>query len=205
MVQGWNNSNYLFLVENKDESFEFTIKYKFNEFLPEFQFVGILNWDEFLVADSNSKHYVIPTIPLDVKYLTPIPDFDQEFNLIPDQKLFNLIRWHVMPVVFGGDPTSEENIKWIDLDQHVDVVIWWNEQYRYHKRFKVSQNFNEKQLFDAAYILADEIRLGKHSQPNWFKSLFTKNQHIQTLKSRCPGFTDEEYGKAIGKAMFETR
>ena len=205
MIQGWNNSNYLYLIESQTESLNLANKYKINGILSEYQFYGILNWDEFILKDGSSQYFKIPTVPFVANFLKPIPDFEPNVNLSPDPKLFNLIRWHVKPVVFGGDPVSETNISWVDFDQHIDLVIWWNEQYRHHKNINSSPNFTENQLHHSAYFLADEIRAGKHVQPNWFKSLFSSNPNIQILKNRCPGYTDEEYRIALGKAMFETR
>jgi hypothetical protein len=32
--------------------------------------------------------------------------------------------------VFGGDPTLGDNVTWVTLTQHTELVQWWNQKYR---------------------------------------------------------------------------
>jgi len=48
----------------------------------------------------------------------------------PDDRYAGRIKWYIQPIVFGGNPASEENVAWIDIKKHQEFVIWWNEEYR---------------------------------------------------------------------------
>jgi len=40
------------------------------------------------------------------------------------------IKWYIKPVLFGGEPELSDNIKWVELDQHAQLVRFWNQKYR---------------------------------------------------------------------------
>lgn len=59
-------------------------------------------------------------------------------------------------------------------------------------------------LSDAAYAVADAYR--SHAWPEWEGDdrkawAFL----VGELERRCPGFTREEYGRALGQGFFESR
>ena len=45
-------------------------------------------------------------------------------NLAADE-----IKWYITPVVFGGDPSLADNVTWVALDQHAQLVKFWNGKY----------------------------------------------------------------------------
>lgn len=51
-------------------------------------------------------------------------------ELEPDSRLAGKIKWYIKPLIFGGDPESEDNLTWLPHDQHIDLVTWWNAKYR---------------------------------------------------------------------------
>ncbi len=51
-------------------------------------------------------------------------------SLVPDEQFQGLIKWTIKPIVFGGSPTEDENMTWVDLPKHQELVRWWNETYR---------------------------------------------------------------------------
>jgi hypothetical protein len=40
------------------------------------------------------------------------------------------VKWYTKPVVFGGDPLDQENTIWVTLEEHVQLVKWWNDRYQ---------------------------------------------------------------------------
>jgi hypothetical protein len=48
----------------------------------------------------------------------------------PDAKVRGRIKWYIKPIVFGGDPNLGDNVTWITLRQHFELVTWWNRKYR---------------------------------------------------------------------------
>ena len=40
------------------------------------------------------------------------------------------IKWYVTPIVFGGNPALKDNIIWVTLAEHTELVQWWNRKYR---------------------------------------------------------------------------
>lgn len=58
-------------------------------------------------------------------------------------------------------------------------------------------------LASAAYGLCLEMRL----DPRWRDAMNRAGdtEAVAELRARCPGFTDEEYGRAIAKGMMASR
>jgi hypothetical protein len=50
--------------------------------------------------------------------------------LEPDLRFTGKIKWYTKPIVFGGDPSDPSNTLWISHEQHMQLVTWWNLQYR---------------------------------------------------------------------------
>ena len=50
-------------------------------------------------------------------------------RLEADSTLTNRIKWYVQPILFGGDPSAEDNIRWMPMDEHAEIVKWWNKFY----------------------------------------------------------------------------
>jgi hypothetical protein len=130
MVQGWHNDDYLILFEEQLEAISMTARYNAAIFLPGYTIAGLKGWDDFIVRDSAQQFYTVSTVPLAAKHLKPFT-FDIDVSALrPDSRLTDKIKWYVQPLVFGGDPQSEQNMTWITLDQHTEAVKWWNAKYR---------------------------------------------------------------------------
>ncbi|WP_395737346.1 hypothetical protein [Prosthecobacter sp.] len=64
-----------------------------------------------------------------------------------------------------------------------------------------------RKLEDAGYVLAEEIRDGrwKHVTDLARKPAPACAELIDELRRRCPGFTAEEYQRALGDGLFASR
>jgi hypothetical protein len=92
--------------------------------------LGIAGWDDFIVRDSPSRTYRVPTVPLDPDLLTPFDLPDDPVTVQPDARFTGKIKWYVKPIVFGGDPNIGDNLIWVTHEQHAQLVVWWNQQHR---------------------------------------------------------------------------
>lgn len=129
MIEGWHYEDYLILCENQVEADQLADRYALSTFLPGYVLVGLKGWDDFIVSDSSGKTHTVPTVPLAATDLRPFSFGTSDFTLRADERLAGKIKWHVHPIVFGGDPSAEQNIAWVTLDQHIDLVRWWNAKY----------------------------------------------------------------------------
>jgi hypothetical protein len=136
MNEGWQDNDYLILLE-QDESAAAMEAYCFDRYVPGYRLVGLKGWGDFIVVDSLGTLYTVPTVPLDASYASPLV-LPQEILLKPDSRLKGRIRWHLKPLVFGGNPADDTNIAWVSHAQHRELVCWWNEQYRSAKAHKSS-------------------------------------------------------------------
>ena len=130
MLEGWHNDDYLVLSEGKAEADHITELYGISEYLPDYTVVGLRGWDDFIVADSQGRLFGIPTLPLDPKGLTPFVVQIDPAALKPDQRFTKKVKWYVKPILFGGDWRANENIAWLSLEEHAELVRWWNKFYR---------------------------------------------------------------------------
>ena len=58
-------------------------------------------------------------------FTLPVP-----LSLTVDERFKGKIKWYIKPIVFGGAPNVGENLAWVNHDQHIELVRWWNEHYR---------------------------------------------------------------------------
>ncbi|WP_240351975.1 hypothetical protein [Pseudomonas simiae] len=128
MNEGWQNGDY-FIVFTEDESLAAMKAYRFDHHLPGYTLLGLRGWDDFIVINSSGVMFTIPTLPLDASYAAPFA-LPQEIFLEPDERFAGRIKWYTKPLVFGGDAADKTNFAWITHEQHVELVTWWNEQYR---------------------------------------------------------------------------
>jgi hypothetical protein len=128
MVEGWHGDDYLALYSD-EEGQSASERYGIASLLPGFSIVGLHNWDDFIVRDSDGKFFIVPTVPCDLEHLTPyrIPP---TYGLEPDTRNLGRIKWYTKPIIFGGDPNPGENLTWVPPDQHASLVRWWNQLYR---------------------------------------------------------------------------
>ncbi len=129
MTEGWQNEDYLILFDEK-ESTDLSLRYEINKYLVGYRIVGLTGWDDFIVEGVDGKLFTIPTIPLDPKHLSPFGLSIRHAELRPDHRLLGKIKWYTKPVVFGGDPSARDNMTWVTLEQHIQLVNWWNKLYQ---------------------------------------------------------------------------
>ncbi len=128
MNEGWYDEKYL-VIFSEEESNDKTERYRLGEYLPGYSVVGLKGWDDFIVVDRAGNLFTVPTMPLTSQYLEAF-SLPAQLSLTPDPRFQGRIKWYITPIVFGGDPQIGENLTWVNHDQHVELVIWWNEQYR---------------------------------------------------------------------------
>lgn len=128
MNEGWHNDDYLILL-SQDESATATAAYGFARIMPGYRMLGLRGWEEFIVIDSDGELHTVPTVPLDPSLATPFM-LAEQISLQPDNRFRGKIKWHLSPLVFGGDPTDDTNLAWVSHAQHAELVCWWNDQYR---------------------------------------------------------------------------
>lgn len=129
MREGWVGEDYLILFEG-DEREAKSANYLLSELLPGYKLVGLRGWDDFIVGDNAGHLFTVPTVPVSTTCLAPfqLPSEDQAWK--EDERCRGKIKWHVKPLLFGGDPTSHQNQAWINHDQHAQLVQYWNNMYR---------------------------------------------------------------------------
>ncbi|MES2470037.1 MAG: hypothetical protein V4675_22285 [Verrucomicrobiota bacterium] len=129
MIEGWHNEDYFILFDEQLEAMRITQRYMLDRRLPGYTIIGLCSWDDFIVRDSDGTIFTLPTVPARPTHLRQTA-FDIDLTAIqPDPKIRGQVKWYIQPLIFGGDPTSSQNITWISLDQHVDAVNWWNNKY----------------------------------------------------------------------------
>ena len=129
MNEGWHNDDYLILFDDT-ESEQMTSGYGLSETLPDFSVVALSGWDDFIVRNQAGKLFRVPTVPMLHQDLSAQPALAEPSSLTPDDRFTGKIKWYTKPIVFGGDPSSEENMIWVDIQQHQELVRWWNQKYR---------------------------------------------------------------------------
>lgn len=127
--EGWQADSYL-IIFSKSEMQSLTEAYGINLLIPGYSLVGLDSWDDFIVKNSNGDMFTIPTVPAIPKYLKPFHLKLEQIKLTPDERLVGKIKWYVKPVVFGGDPQIGDNVMWISIEKHTEVVKWWNQKYK---------------------------------------------------------------------------
>lgn len=128
MQEGWLNDNYLILFSDAELE-DISQRYAITHLLPGYTIVGLWGWDDFIVQDPSGNTYTIPTLPLDKRYLK---DFrlPEPVSLETDNRYQGKIKWYITPLIFGGDANDPKNLIWVSHEQHAQLVIWWNKQYR---------------------------------------------------------------------------
>ena len=137
MREGWCNDDYWVLCEDQKEAEHLTAIYGLAEYLPGYFIVGLKGWDYFILIDRESQYFSVPTIPLEQASLAPFHFPAEPLRLESDDRFTRKIKWYVKPIPFGGDPSAKENMAWLSLDEHAEVVKWWNKFY--YDTFKKQQ------------------------------------------------------------------
>jgi hypothetical protein len=129
MKEGWFNDDYWMMCESQKEAEHLTTHYGVSEYFPGHGVVGLKGWDYFILCDSQNRYFVVPTVPMTISELMPF-EMPDSLRLEADERIAKKIKWYVKPIVFGGDPTAQENIVWISADEHAKLVRWWNQAYK---------------------------------------------------------------------------
>lgn len=132
MNEGWLNDDYLIFF-SEAEIEDALKKYGISESLPGYVLLGLRGWDDFIVRDSSGKIYCVPTVPIDKQYLKE-QELPKSATLKADSRFKGKIKWYVKPLVFGGNPNEKDNLTWVTHEQHSQLVVWWNNQYRTLKK-----------------------------------------------------------------------
>jgi hypothetical protein len=129
MIEGWDGDDYLILFDEA-ESEQLTEGYGVRQYLPELTVVGIHGWDDFILRDIAGQLFRVPTVPLLPKCIDEFEQIPDASRLTTDARFAGKIKWYTKPVVFGGDPSSEGNMIWVDIQKHQELVRWWNQKYK---------------------------------------------------------------------------
>ena len=123
MKEGWFEETY-WVAYDETESKSMTSGYGISRLLPGHTVVALVGWDDFIVRDEVGRLFRVPTVPLSAKYVEPfrpLPDLDE---LTSDERYAGKIKWYVQSIAFGGSPNAEENMTWVDVTNHQELV-WW--------------------------------------------------------------------------------
>ena len=128
MTEGWHDKDYVQLFDEADV-YRLTQAYRFPPSMIDYRVIGLIGWDDFILKKYDGSVAQIPTVPLDFEYLRPLPLSIENAKILPDSRFVGKIKWYIQPLVFGGDATSEKNMAWLSLDQHIQAVTFWNRKY----------------------------------------------------------------------------
>jgi hypothetical protein len=129
MIEGWHGDEYLILFDEA-ECDDLTRRYDLHAYIPDHGIVGLRGWDDFILQNSQGDLLTTPTVPLSHQYLAPLAFVIQRQQIQVDERLRGKIKWYINPLVFGGDPASSDNLAWVTLEQHVELVKWFNRLYK---------------------------------------------------------------------------
>jgi hypothetical protein len=129
LIEGWQGDDYLVLFD-ETESRSYSARYEIGRYLAGYVLVGLKSWDDFIVRGVDEGLATVPTVPVAAEHLTPLNISIDHRRLQPDSRFAGKVKWHTKPIVFGGDPSSEDNRVWVTLEEHVQLVKWWNDRYQ---------------------------------------------------------------------------
>lgn len=130
MKDGWYNEKYFALAENQQEAMQLTAEYGISENLPGYYFIGLVDWDDFILSSEDGNYFRVATVPLAVEDLQPYQFPGEQIRMQVDLRLTEKVKWYITPLIFGGSPTDGKNMAWISYSQHAQFVRWWNVKYR---------------------------------------------------------------------------
>jgi hypothetical protein len=128
MREGWSGDDYLILLD-ESETEDISTRLSIDAVLPGYRIIGFRGWDDFIVQHSTGNSFTIPTVPMAAQYLQAFV-VSPATQLQEDSRFTGKRKWYTKPIAFGGDPSASDNISWVTHDQHIDLIRWWNEQYR---------------------------------------------------------------------------
>jgi hypothetical protein len=128
MVEGWQGDHH-FILFDEAESARFTASYEIEKHLAGHVIVGLEGWDDFIVRGPDGQLMTVPTVPIAAEFLKPLAVFPDPARLTPDPRFTGTVKWYRAPLVFGGSPTDRENMMWVPIESHPEVVRYWNDLY----------------------------------------------------------------------------
>ena len=128
MLEGWQGDDYLILFD-ETESTDFSARYEIDKYLTGYLIVGLTGWDDFIVKEPGGRLVTVPTVPIVVENLAPFEILIDPLRIQPDDRLRGKIKWYIKPVLFGGDLLADDNTTWVSIEQHIQLVKWWNDCY----------------------------------------------------------------------------
>lgn len=138
MKEGWHNDDYLTVFDPPEVS-RLNDAYGIRKYLEGYTAVGLRSWDDFILVDEKKRYFTVPTVPLAPEHLAEFI-FPSDLGVLQhDERYAGKVKWYVTPIVFGGDPSSKENMAWISVEEHTPFVRWWNDTYRAAKAQKPNQ------------------------------------------------------------------
>jgi hypothetical protein len=129
MQEGWLGDDYLILFA-ESEIADASARYEMDRLLPGYRLLGLRDWDDFIVQDSQKNTYVTPTVPVTLEYLTKFDLPVVADHLKADERFLGKVKWYTKPIAFGGDRNISGNLTWITHEEHAQLVKWWNKLYR---------------------------------------------------------------------------
>ncbi|HLP86112.1 MAG TPA: hypothetical protein VK157_17295 [Phycisphaerales bacterium] len=130
MIEGWHGNDYVVLFD-ATEAAALSARYDIGKYLPGYTITGLLGWDDFIVKGDDGRYWTLPTMPCSADHIAPLKLDIDAGRVVADERFRGKLKWYTTPLVFGGSPADESNVIWVTLDQHVELVKWWND--RYHK------------------------------------------------------------------------
>lgn len=127
MTEGWSGQDYLIWFEQRAAALHDA--YGLARRLPGYRLLGLRSWDDFIVADPQGRQFTVPTVPAVQAYLATYAPLSAREPLRPDPIVAGRVKWYVTPLVFGGDPRAGDNVIWVSLEQHTQLVQFWNRKY----------------------------------------------------------------------------
>ncbi len=118
---------------------------RIHHFVPSITLFGSSGGGEaYVFAHSGGVRYLeVPFIPLTLKYAKDLagsleglldalggPGWRSRPKRRIDPKLIGHEIHEIQPVIFGGDPVDANNKDLVPTDTYMQLVAWWNDQYR---------------------------------------------------------------------------
>ncbi len=129
MIDGWHGNDYVVLFDAA-EATALSARYGIGKHLAGYTIAGLLGWDDFIVKNNDGRYWTVPTLPCSAKHLAPLKLAIDAERMVADERLRGKVKWYTKPLVLGGSATDESNAIWVTLDQHVELVKWWNDRYQ---------------------------------------------------------------------------
>jgi hypothetical protein len=135
VIEGWYGDDYLILFAESEVA-SATDRYAISDVIPGYQVLGLRGWDDFILRAPGGKTHLLPTVPIDIEYLSNFAVPEDSATLRSDERFCGKIKWYVKPIMLGGDPSIGENITWVSHEEHAQLVRWWNNTYRSTRALK---------------------------------------------------------------------